>query len=170
MIAGAVSLLAACETTPASYPVPEQSRLPENARPHQLSKMIDMAYGDSAEHFVKDIAPGEPATWRWAYKNPTVKIRLLTNENLRYAIDFSLPNATFKDTGPVTVTFSVNDHALDRIRYDHAGEYHYEKRVPSEWIRVGGDTLVAAEVDKTWIAPRDHKELGLILTRIGLTQ
>ena len=163
-------LLAACETTPAPYPVPEQSRLPENAQPHHISRMVDMACGDAESHFVKDIRPGGPAPWHWAYKKPTVKVAMPVNENVRYVIDFSLPQATFKDTGPVTVTFFVNDRALGHVRYTRSGDYHFEMAVPSEWIRVDADTLLAAEVDKTWIAPEDHKELGLILSRIGLTQ
>ena len=38
-----------------------------------------------------------------------------TNQGLHYTIDFSIAEATLKTTGPVTLTFLVNDHALDSV-------------------------------------------------------
>ena len=64
----------------------------------------------------------------------------------------------------------MNDHALDSVRYTAAGEYHYEKAVPPEWVEPLKDTLLAASIDKVWVSPTDGARLGFILTRIGLTQ
>ena len=89
---------------------------------------------------------------------------------LRYIIDFVLPEVTFKVTGPVTMTFLVNDHPLDSVRYTAFGEQHFEKVVPPEWVEPMKENLVAASIDKVWVAPVDGAKLGFILTRIGLTQ
>jgi hypothetical protein len=132
--------------------------------------MVDMSDDDAAAHIVSGVSPGAAAPWRWVLQKPTVKVVASTNQGLRYTIDFSLPEVTFKTTGPVTMTFLVNDHALESVRYTAAGEYHYEKAVPTDWVEPLKDTILAAETDKVWVAPADGAKLGFILTRIGLTQ
>jgi hypothetical protein len=91
-------------------------------------------------------------------------------ENLRYTIDFTLTELTLRSTGPLTVSFLVNDRVLDRARYDHDGAQHFEKPIPAGWVTAGQDITVGADVDKTWISPDGGPKLGIILTRIGLTQ
>ncbi len=161
--------LCACREAPDAYPPPEQRpsfegyKLPD-------ARVLNMDDPDAAMHFVRDISPGLAANWRWTDQRPAVRIRVRSLENLKYTIDFTLPQATFKDTGPVTVTFTVNDHVLDRVRYAAAGTRHFEKLVPSEWIAINKDALVGAEVDKPWVSKEDGVRFGMILTRIGLTQ
>ncbi len=45
-------------------------------------------------------------------------------------MDFSIPERTMRDTGPVTLTFTVNGKLLDRLRVEQAGEHHYAHDVP----------------------------------------
>ncbi len=155
---------------PEPYAPPVQRQPFEDSRPHRVSRIVNMADGDAALHFVQDIAPGEPAAWKWTNQKPIVKVVPRTNLRLRYVIDFTVPEVTFKVTGPVTLTFSVNDHVLDSVRYTKSGEYHFEKDVPPEWVEPLKDTFLAASIDKVWVSPTDGAKLGFILTRIGLTQ
>jgi len=169
ILAGAV-LLSSCQNMPEPYAPPVQRQPFEDARPHRMSRMVEMADADSVSHIVGDISPGNPAPWRWTFQKPTVKVVPRTNQGLRYVIDFSLPEVTFKVTGPVKMTFLVNDHALDTVPYTASGEYHYEKAVPPDWVEPLKDTMLAASIDKVWVSPTDGAKLGFILTRIGLTQ
>ena len=155
---------------PEPYAPPVQRQPFEEGRPHRMLRMVDMADGDAASHIVQDLPNGAPAPWRWTGQKPTVKVTPRTNQGLRYTIDFSLPEVTMKVTGPVTLTFLVNDNVLDTVRYAKSGEYHYEKAVPPEWIEPFKDTLLAASIDKVYIAQADGAKLGFILIRIGLTQ
>jgi hypothetical protein len=161
--------LSSCRSLPQEYPPPEQRPSFEGYR-LPAARIVNMDDPDAALHFVRDISPGLAANWRWTEQRPAVRIRVRAVENLKYTIDFTLPEATFKDTGPVTVTFTVNDHVLDHVRYAAAGSRHFEKAVPAEWIAINKDAIVGAEVDKPWISKEDGVHLGLILTRIGLTQ
>ncbi|MGA3204211.1 MAG: hypothetical protein ABSF12_17105 [Bryobacteraceae bacterium] len=170
LISGTAVLLSSCQNMPEPYAPPVQRQPFEDARPHHMSRIVAMADADSPAHIVADISPGQPAQWRWTLQKPTVKVVARTNQGLRYVIDFSLPEVTFKVTGPVTMTFLVNDHALDSVRYTASGEYHYEKAVPPNWVEPLKDTMLAASIDKVWVAPTDGAKLGFILTRIGLTQ
>ncbi len=87
---------------------------------------------------------------------------------LKYVIDFTLPEVTFKVTGPVTITFLVNDHVLDKVRYTAQGHQHFEKMVPPGWVELGQYAIAGAEIDKVWVSPTDGARLGFILSRIGL--
>ena len=73
-------------------------------------------------------------------------------------------------TGPLTISFLVNDRVLDRVRYDHDGVQHFEKPVPAGWVTAGQDVTVGADIDKPWTPPDGGPKLGIILMRIGLTQ
>ena len=161
--------LCSCRSGSDQYPPPEQRPSFEGFK-LPAGRILNMDDADAPLHFVRDIAPGVAANWRWTNQRPAVRIRVRDVENLKYVIDFTLPQATFKDTGPVTVTFTVNDHALDRVRYAASGSQHFEKAVPVDWVAVHKDATVGAEVDKTWISKDDGVRLGFILTRIGLTQ
>jgi hypothetical protein len=119
--------------------------------------------------FVQDISDKLEGSWRWCQQKPTVKV-VASNQNLKYMIDFTLPDVTFKDTGPVTMTFSLNDHVVDRVRYTKAAQLHFEKAVPSNWVLVDKENLLAAEIDKMWVSKQDGTRFGFVLTRIGLTQ
>jgi hypothetical protein len=169
-IASIAVLVSSCQNMPEPYAPPVQRQPFEEGRPHRISRIVNMSDGDWMAHVVQDIPPGEPGPWKWTGQKPAIKVVSRTNQGLRYVIDFALPEATFKETGPVTMTFLVNDRVLDTVRYKASGEQHFEKAVPPEWVEPMKDTLLAASIDKVWIAPADGAKLGFILTRIGLTQ
>ncbi len=155
---------------PESYAPPVQRQPFESFRPYRIKRVVNMNDPDAPAHIVKDINSHAEGMWRWTQQTPTVKVKVRSTENLKYTIDFSLPEVTFKDTGPVTLSFSVNGHLLSQVHYDKSGEYHYEKLIPPEWLTVDQDALLAAEIDKVWVSKEDGVKLGFILTRIGLTQ
>jgi hypothetical protein len=166
----AALLLSSCQQMPEPYAPPVQRQPFENFRPYRIQRVVRMNAPDAPAHFVQDISPASEGMWRWTQQKPTVKIKVRTTENLKYTIDFSLAEATMKDTGPVTLSFSVNGHVLSQVRYEKSGDYHYENPVPPEWLTVDQDVLVAAEIDKMWVSKSDGVKLGFILTRIGLTE
>jgi hypothetical protein len=133
------------------------------------SRILNMGDPDAPRFFVRDISDGLNGSWRWTEGRPAVRIRVRSGEKLKYSIDFTLPEATFKETGPVTIAFSVNEHVLERVRYEQQGMQHFEKPVPGEWLEAGKDAIVGAEIDKVWVSKGDGAKLGFILTRIGLT-
>jgi hypothetical protein len=169
VFACSVFALTSCQDLPPAYPVPEQRPAFDNFKTHS-ARMVNMGDTDAPSRFVRDISPELNGSWRWSLARPAVRIRVRSDQTLKYKIDFTVPDVTFKDTGPVTIAFTVNDHVLDRIRYTTAGGEHFEKPVPPEWIEAGKDAIVGAEIDKLWTSSRDGKQFGFIITRIGLTE
>ncbi len=160
--------LGACDRAP-WLPLPAQSPSYEGW-PKHAARVVDMSDPDADRRFLRDIAPRGDTSWRWSQQRPALKIRVRTDENLKYTIDFALPAITFKDTGPVTIAFTVNDRVLDRVRYTTPGDHHFEKQVPADWLILDKDAIVGAEVDKLWTSPIDGKTFGIIIVRMGLMQ
>lgn len=161
-------MLAACDRTP-WYPVPQQRPSFEEF-PSHAARVVEMDDPDADRRFVRDIMPRTDTSWRWTGQRPAIKIMVRTDQPLKYTIDFTLPKITFKDTGPVTIAFTVNDRLLDRIRYTEPGFKHFEKAVPLDWLPIDEEAIIGAEIDKLWTDPDGGKKYGFIITRMGLTQ
>lgn len=160
--------LCGCGDLPEPYAPPAQQ--PVFEAPAESVRVLKMADPGAATHFVQDISQSlEANTWRWTGKRPTVRVFPGSNRKLRYFIDFEIAPATFEQTGPVTVSFIVNDHLLDRIRYTKPGRQLFEKQVPAEWTDPNAYVILAAEIDKLWLPlRRDAPPLGVILMALGL--
>lgn len=131
--------------------------------------MVDVGDPEATSHFVKDVEDGD-GSWRWTAQNPTLKVLAFTQEGLSLSADFTIWETAFAQTGPVQLSFFVNDHLLDKIRYTEAGYKHFEKPVPASWLAVNPENIVAITVDKLYTAPQDGKKFGIILSRIGFEQ
>ncbi len=164
--------LASCVTMPETYAPPIQREPIEGARPYRIQRLVAMGDGDAEAYIVKDIARGaaEGGAWRWAQKHPTVRVAIKASDSQKMVVDYTIPDATFAQTGPVTLDFFVNDQKLDTVRIEKAGRRHFEKAVPQEWLRPMADNQVAVEISKLYVSPQDQSTLGFILTRIGLSQ
>ncbi len=164
----ALLCLAACERLPESYPPPEQRQPVAGLIPGPDAMMVSMDNSDADRLIVKDIYGGSGISWRWTNQEPTVKVLVLTTENVKFSTDFAIWDDGFKSTGPVEISFLVNGKLLDKVRYTTPGDKHFEKPVPADWLAGSREASVAMSVDKLYIAPRDGAKFGVILTRLGL--
>jgi len=159
-----------CQNMPEPYAPPVQRPAVENFHPYRMQAIVSMSDDDAQTHFVQDLTPLATSTWRWTGQKPTIRLKARTGEDLRYSIDFVLPEANFRETGPVNIAFLVNDRVLDRVHYGSAGDQHFEKPIPEGWVTAGQDITVGAEVDKVTVDPQKGLKLGMVLVRIGIIQ
>lgn len=164
-----LATLTACDRAPESYPPPEQRHPVDGPNPGESSMMIDLSDPDAPAHYLKDIEEGD-GSWRWTGQRPTLKIFVFTKDHLKLSADFTLWETALQQTGPVQLTFFVNDRPLDKIRYSEPGYGHFEKPVPSDWLTPDSESTVAIAIDKLYTAPQDGKKFGLILSRMGFEQ
>jgi hypothetical protein len=160
--------LAACERLPESYPPPEQRHPMAGIGPGPDAMMVSMDNPDADRLIVTDIYGGTGISWRWTKQEPTVRVPVLSAENIKFSGDFALWADAFKITGPVEISFLVNGKLLDKVRYTTSGDKHFEKPVPADWLAGSTEASVAMSVDKLYIAPRDGAKFGVILARLGL--
>src|SRR5208283_3852059 len=124
--------------------------------PDRRERGIHMTDIEAPEHVVADISDLLAANWRWTGRRPMVRLDVPARQELgpaplKYHIEFAIPEVSFRVTGPVTLTFLVNEHVLDRKQYAAVGLYEFEKDIPAEWIS-RGDATLGAEIDKTFVA------------------
>jgi hypothetical protein len=165
-----VAFLCSCERYPESYPPPEQRHPAEGLNPDG-SMVVDLSSGDAQWHVVKDVEPGSPGDqWRWTTGRPTLRILALKTQNVKLKVDFALWAEAFKQTGPVELSFYVNDRLLDKVRYTSPGQKHFEKPIPPDWLATDVESTVAVDIDKLYTAPLDGKKFGFILSSIGFVE
>lgn len=170
VLLASVVFLTGCDRFPDSYPPPEQRPPLEGYNPGPEAMLVEMSDPQANLHIVKDIYSPGSAPWRWSGQNPTVKTLALSTEKLKYRVDFHIWDDSFKITGPLEITFLVNDRPLDKVRYTSPGDKHFEAPVPADWVSTDVETTLALSVDKLYVAPTDGNKFGVILVRMGLTE
>lgn len=158
--------LCSCDRLPETYPPPQQ-RPAQALAPDPYAMMVEMNDPDAAQHIVKDIYEPFGSPWRWTAKQPTVKVLVDASENIKLSSDFAIWDDGFKKTGPLELSFFVNGHILDKVKYTMPGYKHFEKAVPAGWLSADTESTISIDVDKLYISPQDGVKFGIILTRIG---
>ena len=162
-----VVALAGCVSHENWYEPPMQRHPVSGPQASNLKHFIAMNDPHAEEHIVRDVMNLESNYFRWTGQKPAFRFFLRSRKGLKFTMDFSFSGETMKQTGPVTVTFTVNGHELARETYSEPGEKHFEKPVPAEWIGGNGDAVVAAEMDKVYVAEADKAKLGVTVVRAG---
>jgi hypothetical protein len=164
-------LSAACVSQPEIYAPPAQRKPLDQDVLVRTQPMLDMSEPSVERYIVNDIARGQqPAAWRWTGQRPAVKVVLKSTLNLRYYMEFAVAGDTFKDTGPIAITFLVNGQPIDAVKYDSPGSKIFDKLVPVGLLKPMSENMLAAEIDKPWVSKSDGSKLGVILVKIGLRQ
>ncbi len=109
-------------------------------------------------------------SWRWAHEHPVLRFQLPPLGGARFAMDFALPDLTFRATGPVTLAVSIDGHRLPPARYEQAGEHQFAAQVPAEFLPpAGGVVRVEIEPDKV-AEPNPGEKLSFVLIRAGFAE
>jgi hypothetical protein len=135
-----------------------------------LGYFLSMDDPHAALYLVQDFQDHGPGTWRWAYAHPVLRFFVPDVPRLKWTMDFSIPERTFRDTGPVTLTLRINGKPFDRYLCDHPGQLQYSHHVPRELLHHGAVNLVAIDPDPVWTSKADGGRLGFILSRAGFTE
>src|SRR5438132_1023046 len=121
-----VMICAGCAGLPETFPPPEQRKALTVPPATGLGYYVSMSDPNAGAYIVQGIAGRtDDVPWRWAYEHPVLQFQVPDVGRLRFILDFSLPERTFRQTGPVTLTFSINGRWFDRARFDTPGELHY---------------------------------------------
>ena len=162
----ALVLSAACQREPLWYPIPRQHTPPPGKDPDLLGQY--MLAGDTVSDVYVVQGLGDPQTgWRWSGERIEMRFRLRNPNPKTFQMRFDVNQVTFKDTGPITITFVINGHVLDKVRYDQPGDKEFKKPVPTEWLDYEAENTFVAEIDKPWASPTDGVKLGIIFKEAG---
>lgn len=164
------ALCVGCTRLPERFPPPAQ-RAPLTVPPRgTLGYFFSMSDADAGAYLVKDVATEGPGTWRWVYDHPVLRFFVPAVPRLKFAMDFAIPERTLRETGPVTLTFTINGKLLDRLRCENPGEQHYAHDVPLGMLRANALNLVGIDPNPVWVSKVDGGRLGFILSRAGFME
>ncbi len=163
-------LLAGCVKQGETYAPPYQRRPLAGPDTSRLKHLIAMNDPDAAAHFVRDVQdPLQGGLWRWTGQKPLIRFVLPRQTGkLTFIMDFALPGDVLKQTGPLTVTYFINTHQIDRVTYSLPGEVHFAKPVDPKWL-VEQDNVASAELSKVFVGEYGA-QLGLALIRAGFRE
>jgi hypothetical protein len=160
-------LLLAAGCAPDTYRPPIQ-RKPLLGPEAHLGSWVNMNDAMADAFIVRDISrTTENGAWRWAYRHPQLRFYLKGIQKLRFVADVGVAESTFQETGPVSLSIRINEHDLDTVRFDHAGDRHIDKPVPAGFLQSGAENFVSFETDKQWVSKEDGAVLSFVLTRAG---
>ena len=166
----AALLCAACDRAPESFPPPVQRAALIVPPATGLGYFCDMRDPNSNAYVVSGIAERTEVPWRWAFEHPVLRFLVPETGHLHFTLDFSLPERTFRETGPVTLTFTINGKLFDRARFDIPGQLHYSHPVAPEFLKPRGENRVAIDPNPVWVSKADGGKLGFILSRAGFAE
>ena len=169
-VVAALAVCVGCNRLPESVPPPVQRAALTVPPATGLGYFVDMRDPNSNAYVVQGIADHTEAPWRWAYEHPVLRFQVPDVGRLRFMLDFSLPERTFRETGPVTLTFTINGKRFDRVRFETPGQLHYSREVAPEFLNLQGENRVAIDPEPVWVSKADGGKLGFIISRAGFAE
>jgi hypothetical protein len=157
---------AACAREQPSFAPPAQRTPVDTPDPGQLFSFVEMSSQFASGHIVRDIDPN-PGGWRWAQARPQLQFAVPAGARLKFAAHVGIAGATFKTTGPVTITCSINGRRIGATNCPRDGLYHLAYNVPRGWLAAGSRAEVDLVADKLWVAPTDGVRLSYMLFSAG---
>ena len=135
-----------------------------------MSSWTAMGSSDAATYIVRDIGSDVQAeAWRWALEHPEMRFFLKSASGWKAKVDYSIAQSLLEKTGPLTLTFLVNNTPIDSVRHDHDGRFTWEKPVPESALMAGGFNYLRIEPDKTAVEATG-RPISFILTAAGFVR
>jgi hypothetical protein len=160
-------LTTSCVSSPDHYPIPEQHR-EFRAEPLMYSEFVDAADTDADRFFVRDIKPSDGGPWRWTHEEPELKFVISSEAaDRQLVVEFTINGDTFKDTGPVAISFYVNDQLIAQERYTSPGDKKFQHSVSAAILKPGKENRVRMHVHDAWQTPYRGIRYGVLFRRAG---
>jgi hypothetical protein len=166
----AALLAAACVRPRDSYPPPMQRS--QNIEPWAVDRpFFQVGDVDASEYIVRDVDLTNCGKgWCWTLAQPQLRFILNSVERQKFVADFGVMEATFAQTGPLTVSFRINGQLLGEVYCPKPASMHFEKAVPASWLSTKRDTRVTMLTDKLFVSKLDGVALGFTLMRAGFVE
>jgi hypothetical protein len=143
---------------------------PTIEEPATLVSTIRIADPSTSSQLLRGFYPLEANTWRWAAGKFSVVFGAPATARKNGAwlvLAFNLPDASIQTLKKITLRAKTGDVELSPEEYTTPGEHQYRREVPASAL--SKDVIeVDFTLDKFLNLPNDGRELGLVVTQIGL--
>jgi len=150
---------------------PDPIRLqPTIEEPAALVSTIRIADASTSGQLLRGFYPLESDTWRWASGRFSVILgtpAAARSKGAWLVLTFNLPDASIQTLKKITLTAKTGSVELLPEEYTAPGEHQYRRELPAS---VFAKDVIEVDfmLDKTLKPPNDGRELGLVVTEIGL--
>jgi hypothetical protein len=163
-------LCAGCSSLPDSFSPPPQRPALDVPPGLPVGYFVYMGDPESDRYIVQGFASRSEGTWRWAYEHPVLQFWGPDTEQVQFFMDFAIPERTFRETGPVTLTLSLNGEVFDHLRCAQPGQQSYSHEAPAGLLRRNALNVVSIDPDKFWVSKEDGAKHGFVLARAGFSE
>ena len=154
-----------CKHKKAQSPPPLENGAPE------LAATVHVGDSKVAEQLVSGFHSIEANAWRWTERKFVVVLRAPAGSGQLGAsllVHLTVPPVVIEKLAVVTLSASIGDEALAPESYSKPGDYVYQRDVPATLIRSSA-VRVGFQLDKAIPpGPADQRELGIVVSSIGL--
>jgi hypothetical protein len=124
-----------------------------------------------AGHFTAGFYNTEAGAWRWTAKDFAVTLNPplhSAERGARLVMHLVVPDPVIQHSQFVELSCSLGGLKLDPQVFAKAGSYTYTRDVPADKLQ-GSEVRIDCAVDHTFqAAPPDIRELGIIVSEVGL--
>lgn len=119
---------------------------------------------------VRDVASDlQAGAWRWASRHAELRFFLNTAQGWKAKVDYSVPRAAVENSGPLTLTFLVNNTPIDTVPHMRDGRFVWERPVPPAILVANGMNYLRIEADRS-INQAGGQPVSFILTAAGFVR
>lgn len=104
--------------------------------------------------------------WPWSNEHPSFRCFLRDRGPWQFALEFAAAGVTLKDTGPITVSVSINNTPFSKFVVSKDGRAEYSQDVPSRMLNPGA-VRIDLSIQPFWTSPTDGQRLGLLIHSVG---
>jgi hypothetical protein len=146
-------------------------RQKSSAQAQLLASTIYAGDPNVANHFAKGFYDVEDNAWRWTGKEFAVNLSAPLHSDQRGAqlvVQLVIPDPVIQKLNSVRLSAAIQGYKLEPQIYTKAGKYNYTRDVPADKLQ--GDAVhIDFAVDHT-LPPTDtdKRQLGIIVSEVGL--
>ncbi len=164
-------VLYACGPAVPWYPPPVQYHFDPNTEPRVVGAVAAMDDPQVENYILSGVLPGERGSpWRWANEKAELRFQLGELKPTKFFVDYVIPDSTFKLTGPVKVSVSIDGKPAGTADVRAQGQQHLTMAVDASKFDPVTAIVVRIEVDKFYQSEHDGTRLGFMLQRAGFEQ
>ena len=137
----------------------------------KLASVLQVADPRAAVQLLSGFHTVENDAWRWTQGKFAVSLRIpdgAAQKTTVLELKFVLPQVILDKLKSVTLTATAGGVALPSESYVKAGDYTFRREVPPSVLK-GEALTIEFALDKAYPpSPQDQRELGLIVSSVGL--
>jgi hypothetical protein len=142
--------------------------MPQGQDPPRVRSVLRMSEPDADAFIIQDVLGYAGGIFRWTGERPRFKLWLEDASDREFVMRFALIASNFRETGPVTVSITINGRALATPVFAIPREYEYRHPVPRALLAGPSPAIIGLDISPVTRAAADGVALGIYLEAVGL--